>query len=117
MNVNRIRATTGRVRMKTHEIANCVVALTFLLAPCKVLPAQKPNCGEIDAMAKMARSMSTAELAANKLKAGESYRAQVVYAMRLSELDPQRHDAAVLLLNLIPKDDQQQHQLMTLGEH
>ena len=103
--------------MKTHEIAYCVVALTLLLAPCKMLPAEKPNCGEIDAIAKMARAISTAELAAHKLNAGESYRAQIVYAVKLSELEPQRQDAAVLLLNLIPKDDQQQQLLMTLGEH
>ena len=103
--------------MMTHEIAYCVVALTFLLAPCRMLPAEKPNCGEIDALAKMARAISTAELAAHKLKAGESYRAQLVYAAKLLELAPQRQDAAVLLLNLIPKDDQQQQLLMTLGEH
>jgi hypothetical protein len=103
--------------IKTHDIAYCLVALTFLLAPGKVLSAQKPNCGEIDAIAKMARAISTAELAAYKLKAGESYRAQLVYAAKLLELAPQRQDAAVLLLNLIPKDDEQQHTLMTLGEH
>jgi hypothetical protein len=103
--------------IKTHEIATSVVALTFLLAPCKVLPAQKPNCGEIDAIAKMARAISTAELAAHKLNAGESYRAQLVYAAKLTELAPQRQDAAVLLLNLIPQDEQQQHVVMTLGEH
>jgi hypothetical protein len=103
--------------IKTREIATSVVALTFLLASCKVLSAQKPNCGEIDAIAKMARAISTAELAAHKLNAGESYRAQLVYAAKLSELAPQRQDAAVLLLNLIPKDEQQQHVVMTLGEH
>jgi len=103
--------------IKTHEIATSVVALTFLLATCKVLSAQKPNCGEIDAIAKMARAVSTAELAAHKLNAGESYRAQLVYAAKLIELAPQRQDAAVLLLNLIPIDEQQQHLLMTLGEH
>jgi hypothetical protein len=103
--------------IKTHQIATSVVALTFLLAPCKVLSAQKPNCGEINAIAKMARAVSTAELAAHKLNAGESYRAQLVYAAKLLELAPQRQDAAVLLLNLIPIDEQQQHVLMTLGEH
>jgi hypothetical protein len=103
--------------IKTHEIATSVVALTLLLAPCKVLFAQKPNCGEIDAIARMARAISTAELAAHKLNAGESYRAQLVYAAKLTELAPQRQDAAVLLLNLIPKDEQQQHVVMTLGEH
>jgi hypothetical protein len=103
--------------MKTHEVAYCVVALTFLLASCKVLPAQKPICSEIEAIAKMARAISTAELAAHKSKAGESYRAQLVYAAKLSELEPERHDAAVRLLNLVPKDDDQQRIVMTLGEH
>lgn len=103
--------------MKTHKFAYSVVALTLLLVPCKILPAEKPNCGEIDAIAKMARAISTAELAAHKLDAGESYRAQLVYATKLSELAPQRQDAAVLLLSLIPKDDQQQQLLTTIGEH
>jgi hypothetical protein len=103
--------------MKAHEIANYVVVLTFLLAPCKVLTAQKSNCGEIDAMVKMARAISSAELAAHKLKAGDSYRARVVYATRLLELYPQKQDAAVLLLNLIPKDDEQHLMVMTLGDH
>jgi hypothetical protein len=54
---------------KTREIVDYVVVLAFLLAPCKVLSAQKQDCGEVIAMVKMARSISTAELAANKLKA------------------------------------------------
>jgi hypothetical protein len=103
--------------IRTHEITYCLVALTFLLAPCKLFSAPKPNCGEINAIAKMARAISTAELAANKENAGESYRAQVVYAAKLIELAPQRQDAAILLLNLIPKDEQQQQMLMSLGEH
>ena len=74
---------------KTHEIANCVVVLALLLAPCKVLSAPKQDCGEVDAMVKMARAISTAELAANKLKAGDSYHARVVYAARLFEFYPQ----------------------------
>ena len=103
--------------MKTHEIASFMVALTFLLTSCRILPAKKPDCGEINAIAKMARAISTAELAASKEKAGESYRAQLVYAAKLIELAPQRQDAAVLLLNLIPIDDEQQQMLMSLGEH
>ncbi|MGD0682516.1 MAG: hypothetical protein ABR990_10725 [Terracidiphilus sp.] len=103
--------------IKTHKIASSLAALTFLLAHGKMLSAQKPNCGEINAIARMARAISTAELAANREKAGESYRAQLVYAAKLIELAPQRQDAAVLLLNLIPKDEEQQHLLMTLGEH
>ncbi len=103
--------------MKTHEIAYFVAVLTFLFASCMELLAEKPNCGEIDAIAGMARAISTAELTGYKEKAGESYRAQLVYAAKLSELEPERHDAAVRLLNLIPKDDEQQRIVMTLGEH
>jgi hypothetical protein len=102
--------------MKMHEIANCVVALTLLFTPGKVSSAQKPNCGEVDAMAKMARAISTAELAAHRLNAGESYRARLVFAVKQFELDPKRQDAAVLLLSLIPNNDEQQHLLMTLGD-
>src|ERR1035437_10197994 len=109
-----MRTTAGRVRMKMHEIATCVVALSFLLTPCKLFSAPKPNCSEINAIAKMARAISTAELAANKKNAGESYRAQVVYAAKLIELAPQRQDAAVLLLNLITKDERQQQKLLSL---
>jgi hypothetical protein len=103
--------------MKTHQIVRCVVALVFLLAPCTVSPAQKFDCGEIEAIASMARAISTAELAEAKVKAGESYRAQFVYAAKQFELKPEKRDVALLLLDLIPKDDVQQQMLMTLGEH
>lgn len=109
-------ATTWRARMKRRDVAIGIAVLTFLIAPCRALPAEKPNCGEVEAMAKMARAISTAELAAYKEKAGESYRARMVYAARLLELDPERRDVAALLLNLIPKDDEQQQLLMSLGE-
>jgi hypothetical protein len=102
---------------KAYEIANCVVVLALLLAPCKVLSAQKQDCGEVIAMVKMARAISTAELAANKLKAGDSYHARVIYAARLFEFYPQEREAAVLLLNLIPKDEEQNRLLMSLGDH
>ena len=102
--------------MKTHEFAYCVVALTLLLSPCKMLLAEKPNCGDIDAIAKMARAISTAELAAHKLNAGESYRAQFVFAVKQFELGPEKYDVALQLLNLIPKDDEQQRIVMTLGD-
>jgi hypothetical protein len=101
--------------IKTHEIAKCVVVLTLLFASCNLLTAQKSNCGEIAAMAKMARAISPAELVAEKGKAGDSYRAQVVFAARQFELNPQAHDAALLLLNLIPNNDEQHLQLKSLG--
>jgi hypothetical protein len=103
--------------MKTHQIVRCVVVLILLLAPGKMLTAQKLNCGEVEAMVRMARAISTADLAAAKVKAGESYRAQFVFAAKQFELKPEKQDAALLLLSLIPKDDEQQQMLMTLGEH
>jgi hypothetical protein len=103
--------------MKTHEIVIIAVVLTIFLAPCNALFAQKLNCGEIDAMARMARAISSGELAADRLKAGESYRARVVFAELQFEFYPQKHDVALLLLNLIPKDDNERLVVMTLGDH
>jgi hypothetical protein len=53
---------------------------------------------------------------AEKEKAGDSYRAQVVLAARSLELRPTDKRAAVLLLNLIPQDDAQHTTWITLGD-
>ena len=103
--------------MKTHGILIIAVVLALFFAPCRALFAQKSNCGEIDAMVKMARAISSGELAAARLKAGESYRARVVFAEMEFEFYPQKHDVALLLLNLIPKDDNERQAIMTLGDH
>ena len=102
--------------MKTHEIAICAVVLIALLAPCKVLSVQKSNCGETAAMAKMVRAISAAELVAERGKAGDSYLARVVFAARQFELYPEKHDAALLLLNLIPNSNEQQFALASIGD-
>jgi hypothetical protein len=102
--------------MKTHEIARRVVVLALLAALCKVVPAQKPDCGEVDAMAKMSRAISSKELTAEKSKAGDSYRAQVIYAVKLAELYPEDRNTAVRLLNLIPRNDEEYLTLTTLGD-
>ena len=102
---------------KTQKIVLCAAVVAFLGSPCMELSAQKPACGEVNAMARMARAISSKDLADNKLIAGYSYRAQVIFAIKQLELYPQKRDAALQLLNLIPKDDQQQHLLMTLGDH
>jgi hypothetical protein len=64
----------------------------------------------------MARAKSTAQLAAEKLKAGNDYRAMVVFASRSLELQPRSRRLATLLLGLIPRDDAQQTVWMTLGD-
>jgi hypothetical protein len=67
-------------------------------------------------MARMAHGQSSAAVAAEKQKAGDSYRAQVVFAARSFELRPMDKGAAVRLLNLLPQDDTQHTTLMTLGD-
>jgi len=102
--------------MKTHEIARRVVVLALLAGLCKLLPAQKLDCSEVDAMAKMSHAISSRELAAQNSKAGNSYRAQVIYAVKLAELYPEDHNNAVRLLSLIPRNDEEYRKLMTLGD-
>jgi hypothetical protein len=103
--------------MKTDKVVILAVVLTIFFASCNALLAQTSNCGEINAMARMAHVISSGELAAARLKAGESYRAQVVFAEMEFEFYPQKHDVALLLLNLIPKDDNERLVVMTLGDH
>lgn len=67
-------------------------------------------------MAKMSRTISTKDLVAQKSKAGDSYRAQVIYAVKLLEIDSEDHNAAVRLLSLIPRDDEEYRNLTTLGD-
>jgi hypothetical protein len=66
------------------------------------------NCGQVAAMANMARAKSTAELKAWKEKSGESYRAQIVYTFRFFEIHPADQNAAAAILGMIPpKKDQE----------
>ena len=67
-------------------------------------------------MAKMAHAESSAAVTGEKQKAGDSYRAQVVFAARSLELRPVDKKAAVLLLSLIPQDDGQHTTWMTMGD-
>jgi hypothetical protein len=67
-------------------------------------------------MAKMARASSATVLTEERNHAGNSYRAQVVFAFRLFELRPTNRDAAEALLKMIPQGDEQQAVLMTLGD-
>ena len=102
--------------MKAFQIANSVVALSTFLVGCGVLSAEKQDCDETAALTRMARAQSSAVLALEKRKAGDGYTAGVVFASRLLELHPKDQHAAVLLLNLIPRDEKQQTAWMTLGD-
>jgi len=71
---------------------------------CALSSAQEPGCLETSAMGRMARATSVAALKARKQEAGDSYRAQVIFAARMLEIDPHDKKSAELLLNLIPKN-------------
>jgi hypothetical protein len=101
--------------MRAHQLFQWLIVV-LCAASIGVLSAQEPNCGEVVAMAKMARAKSSAAVTAEKQKAGDSYRAQVVFAARSFELRPMDKGAALRLLNLIPVDDAQHTTWMTLGD-
>ena len=77
---------------------------------------QEVNCSEVAATARMARAKSLMVLKADRPKAGDTYRAQVVFAARAFELNPKSKHAAEVLLESIPKDDEQQRVLLELGD-
>jgi hypothetical protein len=67
--------------------------------------AQKSNCEETAAIGEMAKAVSPAALRALKQNAGNSYRARLIFAARMLEVDPNNKSAAADLLGLIPKDE------------
>jgi len=77
---------------------------------------QEVDCAQVSALARMARSRSVGSLAAEKARAGDSYRAQLVFAFRSLQLVANGKNAERLLA-LIPKDDSQQTIVMTLGDY
>lgn len=90
--------------MGRHWLAKRAAVLVICFMPCAVSFTQEPGCIETSAMGKMAGATSIAALKVRKQMAGNSYRAQVVYAARVLEIIPNDKSAAELLLNLIPKD-------------
>jgi hypothetical protein len=69
------------------------------------LMAQEPGCLEIPQMAAMARARTVAALESAKQKAGDSYRARLIFAARMLEVDGGNKGAAESLLNLLPRDE------------
>jgi hypothetical protein len=102
--------------MGTFRIRYGLIASTICILSAGVLFTQQPECGDVAAIANMARARTSGELTTGKEKAGNSYRAQVVFAARSSEL--RRHDkrAALALLDIIPQGDEQHLAWMTMGD-
>ncbi|MGA2653083.1 MAG: hypothetical protein ABSF28_21385 [Terracidiphilus sp.] len=80
------------------------------------LQAQDENCPAVASIARMARAKSASDLAEWRRRAGDSYRAKVVFQARLLELNPKSKSAADSLLELIPKNQEQKLVLVTLGD-
>jgi hypothetical protein len=82
-------------------------SLIFGLLTCTAV-AQNSNCGEIHALAQMARSRAISALLPHQPAGSDKYRTHLVFAVRLFELSPKDRGAADGLLNLIPTNDDQQ---------
>lgn len=93
--------------MKTIWTAKWICTLALYSVLCAALSAEEPGCAEIHAISGMAGAQSTALLMAWKQKAGVSYRARVVFAFRFFELHPSDQSAASAVLELIPKNREQ----------
>lgn len=102
--------------MNTMRILKLLVAAVLSLTPARPALAYDKNCEEITAMAKIARARSSMATASQQEKAGQSYRALLVLRARSFELRPRDKSAAVLLLSLIPQNDDQQTTWVTLGD-
>jgi hypothetical protein len=100
--------------MKDLWLAKSVV----ILAACLTLSAgslsQEPGCLDTSVMGRMARANSPAELKARKQKAGDGYRAQVIFAARMLEIEPSDKSAADSLLGLIPESSDDLHEAVWL---
>jgi hypothetical protein len=103
--------------MRKDHIVCWILALLASLSFNTALSAQEPNCDEIRAMAEMVKARSTSTLTEWSRKAGDSYRAKVVFAFRLFELHPTDHHAALAILDLIPQNDEQDYVWHTFGAY
>jgi hypothetical protein len=74
-------------------------------------------CSQVHAIARMSQTKSLSALVKAKGIAGNSYRSEIVFRARSFQLQPSNRNAGLALLNLLPKNDDVQHEiLMTLGE-
>ncbi len=78
--------------------------------------ARAQSCTEILAEAEIVRAKSAQALSQAGKRAGDSYRARLVLAVRSFQLQPSSKEAAEHLLTLIPADDAQQEVVTTLGD-
>jgi hypothetical protein len=102
--------------MTANMVSKLYVLVVLCCGAAASASAQEITCDQIASMARMVSVRSTGALIAEKQKAGDSYRAQLVFASRAIELRPKDPESAVRLLNLIPQNDAQNTVWMTFGD-
>ncbi len=100
--------------MKDLWTVKPLIVLIACLTLCGRSLAQNPNCKETAAIGQMAKAASPVVLRALKQNAGDFYRARLVFAARMLEIDPNDKGAAADLLGLIPKDESSPEQAVWL---
>jgi len=91
--------------MKDLWTVKPLVVLIACFTVCGMSVAQKSNCRETAAIGEMARAVSPVVLRVLKQSAGDSYRARLIFAARMLEIDPNNKSTAADLIRLIPKDE------------
>jgi hypothetical protein len=95
----------------------CVVALVacmFVRPPCNY--AEDLPCKEVRYLVSMAKAPSIAAVRNSRIGVPAGYRADLVGAYRLFQLQPRSESAADDLLRLVPSNGSQQNVVMTLGD-
>lgn len=93
----------------------CVLSLICIGESAAPVLAADMDCGELAAIAKVAGAKNESELIAQARQIGSSYFAQSVFAARSFEIRNDRNSAAILL-DLLPKNDEQRVIWGSLGQ-
>ncbi len=83
--------------MKDPLILKRLIVLIACFALCGGSLAQKLSCKENTAIGEMAKAASPVVLRALKQNAGDSYRARLIFAARMLEINPNNESAAAEL--------------------
>jgi hypothetical protein len=100
--------------MRLHSTQFCVVICALAVAVAGRLCAEQFDCAQVHAMAQLARARSISELQSLRTSAGESYRAQLVFAFRALELKPTEPTASAVL-EFLPQNDSHREEWYSLS--
>jgi hypothetical protein len=100
--------------MRLHLTQFCIVIFAIAGAVAGQVSAEQLNCAQVHAMAQIARARSISELQSLRTSAGESYRAQLVFAFRGLELKPTELTASAVL-EFLPQNDSHREEWYSLS--